>query len=142
MSPDTLATLTRAFEKLDAILPDARDFHLSPEGIRFSYSRSVGYRGEYETVWETIWLPWDQFLDPEGDYLALETQCVNAWNEAQGETKRLEQEARAEAARKAQLRAEQERRDREEETRLAPALKEAADRATYEELRKRFGGGS
>lgn len=128
MTPDTLSTLIRVFEKLEDLLPDARSFQLDAQGVTFAYGRSVGYRGEYETEFEIISLTWAEFLDWHGDYLSLDTICKERWQVARNarqETKRAAQvEREATAA-----------RERAEEKRLAPQRKRERELAELARLK-------
>lgn len=131
MTPETLYTLTRAFEKLDQLLPDARNLSVSADSLTLSYGRSVGCRGEYDTEWEVITLTWDEFLDWQGDYIGIETICAERWAAARA----VQQEAK----RKAQVaRDEKARVEREEEKRLAPQRKRERELAELARLKKLY----
>lgn len=128
MTPDTLSTLTHTFARLDDLLPDARSFMLDATGIIFSYGRSVGCWGEYETEWQTITLSWAEFLDEGHDYIDLNTLCKTRW-QTERDKGRVAREA-AETERRAA-----EARQLAEEKRLAPQRRRERELAELARLK-------
>lgn len=132
MTPETLSTLQRAFDRLDALLPDVRNVMPSENGVSLSYGKHVSYRGEGETEWESIFFSWEEWLDTNGDYLSLDYLANERWQNVRREREQAERVAKEAQEERARL-------AREADAKLAPARKEAAERAKLAELVAKYG---